>query len=214
MSLKVLQPGKYPLGQFDGLDSELLTFVGGEVVTLTSVDVPSADLAAADSFDGYQNPGKRTVVTKTLTATSGPLFLADEGYGSTVSGDNTGYGTLLGSVVGGTVGQSLSGAHLGPSTATGSGKITLHGKPGLYAVSLDACDTDATTGLQPTNATLKAGDELTYMADGKLTPLASGSGVGTKVVGRFVEFEGTGSLVTSGQKGNLKYAVFFFSPEG
>lgn len=205
MSLKVLQPGKYPLGQFDGLDTEILTLKGGEIVTLTSVDVPSTDLAAADSFDGYQNPGKRTVVTRTLTSTSGPLFLADDG--------TSGYGTSYGTVVGGTAGQVTAGAQLGPHTATGSGKVTCWDKPGLYAVSLDACSQNASTGLQPTNTTLVAGAELTFTATGLITPVGGDSAVsGAPVIGRFVEFEGSGSLVTSGQKGNLKYAVFFFNP--
>jgi hypothetical protein len=34
MALKLLQPGIQPIGQFDGLDTEVLTLKGGEVVTL------------------------------------------------------------------------------------------------------------------------------------------------------------------------------------
>ena len=30
MALKLLQPGVQPLGQFDGLDTEILTIMGGE----------------------------------------------------------------------------------------------------------------------------------------------------------------------------------------
>ena len=37
MSLKLLQPGIQPLGQFDGLDSDVLTMKGGEVVSFCSV---------------------------------------------------------------------------------------------------------------------------------------------------------------------------------
>ena len=37
MALKLLQPGIQPLGQFDGLDSDVLTLKGGEVVTFVSV---------------------------------------------------------------------------------------------------------------------------------------------------------------------------------
>ena len=35
--LKTLQPGLNPLGQFDGLDAEVLTLLGGEVVSFKSV---------------------------------------------------------------------------------------------------------------------------------------------------------------------------------
>ncbi len=199
MALKLLQPGVQPLGQFDGYDSEVLTLKGGEVVTLVSVPVPPGDKAAADSFDGYVNPGgvqKRPVVTKTLSSGSRPLMLADDGI--------TGYGTLFGAIVGGTVGQQVNGpgvytgAVLGPHTATGSGKVTCWEKPGLYAVSLDACDTASATGLQPTNTTLDTGAALTYSAAGLLTPVGSPAAVASApVVGRFVDFETNGSLVTT-----------------
>lgn len=189
MSLKLLQPGVQPLGQFDGLDGEYLTLKGGEVVTFVSIN--TADKAAKDVFDGYANPDKRTVVTKTIAATSRPLMLADEGV--------SGYGTLFGSVVGGVVGQLTTGTVLGPHTATGSGKVTCWEKPGLYAVSLDAVDTTASTGLVPTNTTLDAGDPLYVTTAGLLTPTsasAAGGGTGT-LCGRFVEFQTSGSLVTS-----------------
>jgi hypothetical protein len=193
MSLKLLQPGTQPLGQFDGHDDEYLTLKGGEVVTLASRALSTGDKAAKDSFDGYVPPANRAVVTKTLTATSRPLFLADEGI--------TGYGTLFGSVVGGVVGQLTTGAVLGPHTATGSGKVTCWDKPGLYAVSLDACDTTASTGLTPTNTTLTVGSALYYTTGGLLTPNSALAPAGLNgaltVVGRFVDFETNGSLVTS-----------------
>ncbi len=193
MSLKLLQPGVQPLGQFDGLDTEFLTLKGGEVVTFTSISsAAGVDKAAKDVFDGYVNPSlvqKRVVVTKTLTTGKRPLMLADDGI--------TGYGTLFGIVVGGTVGQvSTGGAVLGPHTATGSGKVTLWEKPGLYAVSLDACDTNATTGLQPTNSGLNTGDALYATSAGLLTPNHSAQ-FEDVVVGRFVSFETNGSLVTT-----------------
>lgn len=198
MALKLLQPGTQPLGQFDGLDTEVLTLLGGEVVTLGSTLVPPGDHAASDSFDGYINAAgttvRRPVVTKTLDAYSRPLMLADEGI--------AGYGTLFGSVVGGTVGQTVTGgAVLGPHTATGSGKVTCWDKPGLYAVSLDACDTTAATGLQPTNTTLTTGAALYYTTAGLLTPNSASAPLGLSgaqtVVGRFVDFETNGSLVTT-----------------
>ncbi len=192
MSLKLLQPGVQPLGQFDGLDTEVLTLKGGEVVTFGSTVVPPGDKAASDSFDGYVAPSSRPVVTKTLSNGSRPLMLADDGI--------TGYGTLFGSVVGGTVGQQVTGgAVLGPHTATGSGKVTCWEKPGVYAVSLDACDTNATTGLQPTNTTpLAPGAALYASLTGLLTP--NSSGVSNNLCGRFIEFETNGSLVTTPNK--------------
>jgi hypothetical protein len=206
MSLKLLQPGQQPLGQFDGLDSEALTLKGGEVVTFTAVAAPaqpgvysSGDKAAYDVFDGYVNPSgtaSRPAVTKTLVGTSRPLMLADEGI--------NGYGTLFGAVVGGTIGQQVNGpntytgAVLGPHTATGSGKVTCWDKQGLYAVSLDACDTNASTGLQPTNTTLTVGSALSFTSQGLLTPNSGGSKVsGAPVVGTLVEFTTNGSLVTT-----------------
>jgi hypothetical protein len=234
MSLKLLQPGTQPLGQFDGLDTEVLTLKGGEVVTLVSTAVPPGDKAAADSFDGYTNPSsvqKRPVVTKTLDGYSRPLMLADEGI--------LGYGTLFGAVVGGTVGQqvngpnSYTGAVLGPHTATGSGKVTCWDKPGLYAVSLDACDTAASTGLQPTNTTIDTGKPLYYTTAGLLTPNVSLAPTGLSgavtVVGRFVDFETNGSLVTTPNRlvaalnspsglvssvgpRQFAFATFFFAP--
>ena len=200
MSLRLLQPGTQPLGQYDGLDTEVLTLKGGEVVSFTSIVATSAtDKAASDVFDGYvvtsASPFKRAVVTRNVATTRRPLMLADDGI--------TGYGTLFGSVVGGTVGQiSTTGAVLGPHTATGSGKVTCWDKPGLYAVSLDACDTNTTSGLQPSNPTLDTGASLTWTpastTGGLLTPVGSVNAAGnTVVVGRFVEFEASMSLVTT-----------------
>ena len=196
MALKLLQPGVQPLGQFDGYDSEVLTLLGGEVVTFTSVPVAGTDKAASDAFDGYVNTSgvaRRPVVTKTLTSGKRPLMLADEG--------TSGYGTLFGTVVGGTVGQvATGGTVLGPHTATGSGKVTCWDKPGLYAVSLDACDLTVSTGLQPTNTTLDAGSALYATSAGLLTPNSALSFQTGIVVGRFIEFTTNGALVNTPNK--------------
>jgi hypothetical protein len=222
MALKLLQPGVQPLGQFDGLDTEILTLMGGEVVSFKSVTATAAtDKASYDVFDGYVNSaaGKRVVVTRNMATTVRPLMLADEGI--------TGYGTLFGSIVGGTVGQNTTGAVLGPHTATGSGKVTLWDKPGLYAVSLDgACD-QAADGLVPTNASLDTGAQLTFVptsstVGGRLTPVGStAAGGNTVVVGHFVDFETNGSLVNtpsylvsalSGAR-TFSFAIFHFNPQ-
>jgi len=199
MALKLLQPGIQPIGQFDVLDTELTTILGGEVVTLSTVAVPSTDLASADVFDGYVNADlvrRRVVATKTLSSGNRPLFLADDGI--------AGYGTLLGSVVGGTVGQQVGiggtgvygGAVLGPHTSTGSGKLTLWDKAGLYAVSLDgASSTDLRPGVA--HSTLTTGSPLYATTAGLLTPTAASSFEPGLVVGRFVDFTTSGSLVTT-----------------
>ena len=224
MALKLVNPTGNPLGQFDGKDSEVLTLKGGEVVTFAGVAASASDQAAADSLDGYVNPSgtsNRPYVTKTLADTSRPLMLADDGV--------SGYGTLFGTVVGGTVGQVAYGPNsvvaaanlLGPHTATASGKVTCWHAPGVYAVSLDACTTSSSTGLQPTNTSLSVGTGLTYTAAGLLTP-AGGSGAvsGAPNVGNLIDFEGNGSLVSTPKKFvevltnplSFSFAVFYFNP--
>ena len=194
MALRLQQPGIQPLGQFDGLDSEVLTVLGGEVVTLTGVAVDGTDLAAkdADGSDGYVGltPNHtRPAVTKTLASGARPLFLVDDGTAN--------YGTLFGEVVGGTVGQqSTGGAVLGPHTANASGKLTLWDKPGTYAVTLDAVDTTHPTGLVVENGGLAVGDPLYATSAGLLTP-DSGSAFEAVVVARFIEFSTDMSLVTT-----------------
>lgn len=225
MALRLIQPGRDPIGQYDGLDTEVLSLNGGEVVTFTSVSITGSDKGAYDSFDGYVDTSsteQRVVVTSTLASGDRPLMLADEG-------TSPYYGTLFGQVVGGTVGQTVTGgAVLGPHTATGSGKVTCWDKPGLYAVSLDACDTNASTGLQPTNTTIATGDKLYATTSGILTPNSSHADRFENVsVGRFISFETNGSLVNtpvklaqalnspSGATAPLKsftWAVFMFTP--
>ena len=244
MALKILNPGVQPLGQFDGLDADYLKVKGGEVLQLTSVSKykSGADKAAKDSFDGYINktgtpdyPFRPALAL--ASGSSAPIFLADDGV--------AGYGTLFGTVVGGVAGQlSTGGAVLGPHTATGSGKLTAWDKPGLYAVSLDACDPQAADGLQPTNVAIGVGAALRFYTDsasssgatkGFLTPRSSGADglggtVGSKVAGYFVEFATNGSLVntpnylvsalnspsgTPAAAGQFAYAVFHFvGPQG
>lgn len=190
MALKPRYPGTVtPYGEFDAVDSERTSYKGGEVVQFTYIDVLASDKAAKDVFDGYLSfsEQKRLAVTRTLTAGVRPLFLVDEGI--------SGYGTLFGTVVGGVVGQySVGGTVLGPHTSEGSGKLTLWDKSGIYAITLDAVDTDETVGLQPTNPTL-AGNDLIFATDsGILTPDVS-KAVDASSVARFIQFQTDGSLV-------------------
>jgi len=188
MALKLLQSGGSPLGQFDCLDADLAGITGGEVMTFGTAVI--ATDAGDDSLDGYLNSQTKTVV-KLAAGTGLPFMLADDG--------TTGYGTLFGTVVGGTIGQQVTGgAVLGPHTATGSGKITCWDKPGLYAVTVGSADTTASTGLATTNSTLVPGSKLFVMTGGKLTPNSSASGADSGAwAGRFVSFETDKSLVTT-----------------
>lgn len=187
MALKVLNPGTAtPLGQFDALDAQTLTMKGGEVCTFTTNTVVwgGTDKAAADEMDGYAGTTTkyRPAVTNTLgTGAGGPYFLSDDGTAN--------YGTLFGSVVGGTAGQLTSGSVLGPHTATGSGKITLWGAEGLYGVTLDAVD--ASTLAPSVNIT--PGTALTATTAGLLGTGGTANSGGT--FARFVEFATDGSLV-------------------
>ncbi len=191
MALKILQSGINPLGQFDGLDAEVSSFKGGEVCTLTAVAWKGTDVNAADVNDGYSGTTSKTRPAVTLTLVSGhrPIFLADEG--------QAGYGTLFGSIVGQSTGQNVKGTVVGPSTAVASGKITIWDKPGLYAVTLDAVDTTASTGLAPTNTSITCGDPLYATSAGLLTPANGSSFQSGFVVARFIEFATNGSLVTT-----------------
>lgn len=193
MALKPLFGHREPVGVWDGLDSELTSFKGGEIVTLTGVTYAGSDKASADVSDGYTGTVTKTRPAVTLTLASGnrPLFVSDDGTGPY-------YGTLFGTVVGGTTGQIVTGgAVLGPHTATGSGKITCWRLNGTYAVTLDACDTTASTGLVTSNASLAVGSPLYATTAGKLTPNSVSSFEASLVVGRFLEFSTGGSLVTS-----------------
>ena len=210
MALVLHNEGFQPLGQFDGYDSNYLSVKGGEVMTWVAIPLTQSDLAAADVVnDGYTgNPATRPAVTFASASTSAPLFLSDDG--------TSHYGTLFGAVVGGVTGKqsngpnSYTGAVLGPHTATGSGKITIWDKPGVYGVTLDACDSSS-VGLVPTNSACTVGTKLSFTSAGLLTPAAGANAVSSSVVvGRLIEFETNGSLVTTPQ--NLVAALN--SPSG
>ena len=199
MSLRPLNAFN-PLGQFDVHDTEAASFLGGEVCTFMGVTTnpqpgvtgSGLDLGAYDVFDGYVSTSTpaltRPTVTKTFVAgTPRPLMLADEGI--------LGYGTILGSVIGGTTGQGGAVA-VGPSSLTGSGKITCWANAGIFAISLDAVDsTSGATALVPTNTALTVGAALGFTATGLLTMKSNGEG--TQSVGNLIEFATNGSLVNT-----------------
>lgn len=209
-----------PYGQFDGYDALTSSMLGGEIATLVGVGLNNADKKAKDIEDGYANsalsPFQRPVVSLAAASSAKPLFLTDDGTAN--------YGTLFGTIVGGTAGQVVSGGtSLGPSTMTGSGKVTLWSQAGLYGVTLDAVDT-AADGLVVTNGALGVGTGLTWSpTNGKLTLVGSTAAAGnTTVAARFVEFSTGDTLVTTprsltrlsaaGGMLQFKYAVINFNP--
>lgn len=193
MALLVLNNTGNPYGQFDGYDTELTGFLGGEVCKLVGVQVGQAnDKAASDISDGYATSGllqARPVVTKVLSAltyTDGyeSLFLADDG--------SLNYGTLFGVVVGGTAGAQVSGGTaLGPHTAVGSGKITLWKNPGLYGVTLDALDTTFAA-----STALSVGLALYASPTGKVC-LSAQKATNSPKVATLVEFSAGDTLVST-----------------
>jgi hypothetical protein len=141
MALTLLQPGMEPLGQFDLADGA--TPVGGEVATFGA----AAGVSAADGWAGLATCALGTPAAATAgTDAGGALAGNSDALHGLVDDGATGYGTLFGSVIGGTVGQGTGfGASstvgvvvVGPNTATGSGKVTLWDKPGLYGVDDNA----------------------------------------------------------------------------
>lgn len=196
MALFPLNPGLQPLGQFDIVDSQLSSIKGGEVMTLTSAsrENTASETAAADALDGYDydstgsGAGGRAAAQLATTAAEYPLALADDG-------NSPDYLTYFGQVVGATAGLSTTGgAQLGPHTSSGSGKVTLWDKPGLYAVSTDAVAATFVSGL-PSDG-LAPGATLGFTNAGLLAH-GSSSAVANTGVASFVEFESSPSLVTT-----------------
>lgn len=185
MALVLLNPTAQPLGQFDATPALVASVKGGEVLNFGSVLI-SSQTFAADSADGYVYPGTSRPVLQLATATANATnMLCDDGLKF--------YGTLLGQVVGGTVGTvSIGGAQLGPATGTASGRLTAWDKSGLYGVTLDACDTNVSSGLTPTNTGLTVGAVLGANSSGLITPATV-----TNPIGNFVEFRSNGSLVNT-----------------
>jgi len=197
--MKPLQGGLYPLGQYDLLDTELASITGGEVVTFTraSRQNSATEKAAQDAVDGYLYDDispftNRPAVVRASTTAQRPLFLVDDG--------TTGYGTLFGETVGAPAGLSVSGSNLGPHTAAASGKVTLWDKPGLYSVSVSSLASDFVSTLSASgmNPGLSVGFESG--GSGKLAHNGCTSKLAASGVARAVEFESSGSLVTTPQR--------------
>lgn len=187
MALYPLQSGMNPLGQMDVLNTEAASLKGGEVMTLGTASRANSEseTAAQDALDGYTyvTPELRPVAKTASDATEFPLYLADEG---TSPDYLTYYGKLMGPVGLG------EGAALGPHTAAASGKVTLWDKPGLYAVTLDACASDFVSSIA---AGLTPGASIGFTADGKLAHGACAAAVAATGVAHFVEFSAEPGLV-------------------
>lgn len=197
MALYPLQ-AQLPAGQFDVLDEYSSLINGGEVGTLFGAARANSvsEKSAYDVKDGYDyNLQRAAVAPRVNSSTVRPLWLLDEGI--------AGYGTLFGSLIASPVGlctgkgsAASCASSLGPSTMAGSGKVTCWHIPGLYAVSADAVDTTASTGLVMSNSNAVPGAVIKPLPTGVLT-LTNGSGAVAVTVARFVEFETSPFLVTT-----------------
>jgi hypothetical protein len=194
MALFILNPGIQPLGDFDLLDLDAASILGGEVMTLDKASRldTAIETSAADVKDGYVCPGPsegdsaayRVVarIADTSTETYKLFYLSDDGKAH--------YGVTFGTVIGG-VGGKTTGTNLGPSTVTGSGKVTLWDKSGLYAVSTDALAADVI----PASLDTPLPGEVLYRGEtsGRLTRASTT----TDKIAAFIELTSNGSLVTT-----------------
>lgn len=199
MSMKPLNPGLYPLGQYDLLDTELANITGGEVVTYTRASRTNSatEQAAADALDGYLYDDilpftNRPAVVRASAVTERPLFLADDGL--------AGYGNHFGETIGTPAGLSTTGTNLGPHSAAASGKVTLWDKPGLYSVSVTSLASDfvATLSASGMDPGLALGFENS--GSGLLCHTGCANALAASGVARAVEFESSGSLVTTPER--------------
>lgn len=200
MALFILQPGAQPLGQFDLKDSDLSSLVGGLIGTWGegSRTNTATETAAADVLDGYTadevsqgtNTAQRPVmqIANSAGQDNYAMYLLDDGIAK--------YGTLFGSIIGM---FNTSGTVIGPNTATGSGKVTVWDKPGLFAVTFEACYSDRNV----TNGALENGQDTPLPGDmlyrhrttGKITRLANSSA--NNEIGVYIEHSSGDSLVTT-----------------
>jgi len=201
MALFLLNPGCTPLGDFDCLDTDQASILGGEVMVLdeASRTVSTTEKAAYDVYDGYiadqidvGTPTATRVVARiadTADETSEVFYLSDEG--------TTHYGVMFGSVIGGPVGLATTGTNLGPHTTTGSGKVTLWDKPGLYAVSVDAIDSGVVNAASGNLYDTPLPGELLYRSTSGRLCRSADKATGDNKIATFVELTDKGSLVTT-----------------
>lgn len=199
MALYILNPGIQPLGDFDVLDTDLTSILGGELGTLdeaASRANTSTEKAAFDVYDGYvadqvdvgTPTATRTLVriADTNTETLKVFYLLDDG--------SANYGTLFGSLIGNPVGLNITGTALGPHSAQGSGKVTCWDKPGLYGISTDAVANSLDPAVGNLNDTPLPGTALYREATTGQMTTASATGDEVAV---FVELTSSPSLVTT-----------------
>jgi hypothetical protein len=193
MALYLLQPGLQPLGDFDCLDTDLASVLGGDIGTLDEAARANSasEKAAYDVFDGYVADGSSVATRVVLrladsaTETRKLFYLLDDG----VVGYGTAFGTLIGNPLGLATTVASGGSLIGPHTAQGSGKVTAWDKAGLYAVSTDAVE----AALSDLTDTPLPGALLYRSTSAKLTSLAD---TGDKMA-LYVEHTSNGSLVTT-----------------
>jgi len=210
MALFILQEGVQPIGDFNVAAASAAYVKGGELMTLAS-ELANDYLSAMDVNDGYVAPQAVTAYAQVPCVRlaydtgelAGPIYLSDDG--------TTHYGVMFGTIIGNPVGIGTdylagvahSGTNLGPSTMTGSGKCTCWDKPGIYAVSLDACDQTALgLGVMATelNDTLAPGTSLfrsngnSVTTGGRLT-ISGVNCSSSNAVASFIELTDSGALV-------------------
>lgn len=199
MALFVLNPGLDPLGNFDVLDTDQSSILGGECMVLdeASRTVTSSEKAAADVLDGYiadaidtgTPTATRTIarIADSTSETTDLFYLADDGIAF--------YGTLFGVTVGNPVGLNTTGTALGPHSAAGSGKVTLWDKPGMYGVSLTALTSDVVPTSSGNLYDTPLPGTLLYRA--QTTGLLTRATASSDKIALFIELAGDGSLVTT-----------------
>jgi len=191
--LILLQPGIEPLGQFDVLDTDVALVAGGETASFQAINFATDGYAA----DVFQN-GPSVQLTLSSPVAGEVYGLTDEGSSTS---DGKGYGTMFGTVIGAVVGQGtghgltpgVGTVVVGPSTAVGSGKVTLWTKPGLYGVTEDGWKSNAEFLLGGVVNTALQGDNL-GLTVGKLTTTG---GVGAVTVARSLGLVADASLVST-----------------
>lgn len=224
MSLKILQPNLLPAGQFDLHDDYKNIIRGGECALLERSQVDGSDGYAFDS--NAIGPKVSVILGKSghyeardssNNGASRMVFLADEGIEE--------YGTMLGSVIGGTSGQgtgmgSLSShgaVTVGPRTSFASGKCTLFSAHGIYGISLDVINHSGVVTNDLLNATGGHSSPTLTTGDGiwnKVLEPNSGEDVNYAAVAiglmNEVSLVQTTLLHASGEESSNYYVIYFY----